>query len=51
VEYLHDITGSNTKNLKHFRARLKAALDELIVVGVLADWHIDERDKVHFVKA
>ena len=40
VEYLHDITGSNTKNLKHFRARLKAALDELISVGVLADWHL-----------
>lgn len=51
VQYLHDITGSKTKQLKHFRASLKAALDELKSIGVLADWWIDERDKVHFVKA
>ena len=30
---------------------LKVALDALKSVGVLADWHIDEADKVHFVKA
>jgi hypothetical protein len=51
VQYLHDITGSSTKQLKHFRASMKAALDELKSIGVLADWRIDERDKVHFVKA
>ena len=51
VEYLHDITGSNTKDLRYFRKNLKAALDELVSVGVLPSWHIDERDKVHFVKA
>lgn len=51
VQYLHDITGSNTKQLKHFRASLKAALDELKSIGVLADWRLDEHDKVHFVKA
>ena len=51
VQYLHDITGSKAKLLKHFRARLKAALDELKAIGVLADWRIDEADKVHFVKA
>ena len=51
VQYLHDITGSQTKALKHFRASLKVALDALKAVGVLADWHIDEADKVHFVKA
>ena len=51
VQYLHDITGSQTKALKHFRASLKVALNALKAVGVLADWHIDEADKVHFVKA
>ena len=51
VQYLHDITGSNTKELRYFRYRLKAALDELKGVGVLTDWRIDKADKVHFVKA
>lgn len=51
VQYLHDITGSNTKQLWKFRQSLKAALAELVNVGVLADWRIDESDKVHFVKS
>ena len=51
VQYLHDITGSQTKLLKHFRASLKVALNALKAAGVLADWHIDEADRVHFVKA
>jgi hypothetical protein len=51
VQYLHDITGSNTKELRYFRKNLKTALDELVKVGVLAGWRIDEDDKVHFVKA
>ena len=51
VQYLHDITGSQTKELRYFRYRLKAALNELKSIGVLADWYIDEADKVHFVKA
>ena len=51
VQYLHDITGSQTKELRYFRYKLKAALDQLKNLGVLVDWHIDENDKVHFVKA
>ena len=51
VQYLHDITGSNTKSLKKFRQNLKRALNRLKEVGVLVDWRIDETDKVHFVKA
>ena len=51
VQYLHDITGSQTKALKRFRQSLRTALDALKSAGVLADWHIDEADKVHFVKA
>ena len=50
VQYLHDITGSQTKELRYFRYKLKAALDQLKDLGVLVDWHIDENDKVHFVK-
>ena len=51
VQYLHDMTGSQIKQLWKFRQSLKAALNELKRVGVLSDWHIDEADKVHFVKA
>ena len=51
VQYLRDITGSQTKELRYFRRRLKDALNKLKEVGVLVDWHIDEDDKVHFVKA
>ena len=51
VQYLRDITGSQTKQLWKFRQSLKVALNRLKEVGVLVDWHIDEEDKVHFVKA
>ena len=51
VQYLHDITGSNTKELRYFRYSLKVALNALKAAGILADWHIDKADKVHFVKA
>lgn len=51
VQYLYDITGSKTKHLKRFRQSLIVALNRLKDIGVLADWRIDERGKVHFVKA
>ncbi len=51
VQYLYDITGSQTKELRYFRRKLKEALNRLMEVGVLSSWHIDEADKVHFVKA
>lgn len=51
VQYLHDITGSQTKQLWKFRQSLKVALNRLREVGILVDWYIDETDKVHFVKA
>ena len=50
VQYLHDITGSQTKELWKFRQSLKVALNALKAIGVLIDWHIDSTDKVHFVK-
>lgn len=49
VQYLKDLSGSDTKELKKFRQNLKAALRRLVIVGVLKDWQIDKSDKVHFV--
>ena len=46
VAYLHDLTGSQMKQLKHFRAKLRIALNELQRVGVIAAWVIDSSDKV-----
>ena len=51
VQYLRDITGSQTKELWKFRQSLKVALNALKAIGVLVDWYIDGADKVHFVKA
>lgn len=52
VEYLRDLTGSNTKELKHFRANLKNALEEIQKeTGAITAYHIDEDDKVHITKA
>jgi hypothetical protein len=46
VKYLHDLTGSATKDLKHFRANLRSALAEITCTGAIKAWHIDGRDKV-----
>lgn len=51
VEYLRNITGSETKNLKHFRANLKSALDSIQATKAIKAWHIDQDDKVHVVRA
>ena len=51
VQYLYDLTGSDTKELYKFRQNLKRALDKLKTVGVLEDWTLDSNDKVSFVKA
>lgn len=50
VQYLYDLTGSNTKELYKFRQNLKIALKKLVMIGVLESWKIDKSDKVHFVK-
>jgi hypothetical protein len=47
VKYLHSLTGSDTKELKHFRANLRAALAEIEAAGAIKAWRIDSRDKVH----
>ncbi len=50
VAYLYKLSGSDTKQLKHFRANLKKALDRLVNEYVLEKWWIDKNDMVHFVK-
>ncbi len=43
VETLRKLCGSENKNLKSFRPRLKAALDELKTCGALSEWAIDPK--------
>lgn len=51
VQWLHDLTGSQTKELYAFRQNLRAALAALEKVRVIAPgWHIDDADKVHITK-
>lgn len=47
VETLRQRCGSKAKELFHFRAALKKALDELQSEGHIAAWRIDENDLVH----
>ena len=51
VEYLHQICGSETKELRYFRANLKKALEEIQTTGAISAWHIDDEEKVHITKA
>lgn len=51
VEYLRNLTGSKTKQLKLFRHGLKEALEAIKETGAITAWHIDEADKVYTTKA
>lgn len=51
VQYLKDLTGSQTRDLKEFRRSLKNALNAIKEVGAITAWHIDEADKVYITKA
>lgn len=46
VERLRELCGSTVAELKHFRAKLKKALDELVLHEFLLKWEIDKSDKV-----
>ncbi len=50
VDYLSQLTGSQTKELKNFRRHLKKALAEIQKAGAISAWHIDQEDKVHVTK-
>lgn len=49
VTWLRDKSGSKTASLRAFRQNLRAALDEIQKVGVVASWEISE-DLVHVVR-
>ena len=46
VSTLHNLCGSETKELYKFRQQLRKALDELLCVGAIDGWDIDEDDLV-----
>jgi len=50
VETLRDLSGSRTANLKHFRAAIRRAFDELQTTGAIASWEIDDDDLVRVHK-
>ncbi len=51
VRLWRTLSGSSIKTLKHFRAELKKALEELVKVGFLKAWRIDDTDLVHVDRA
>jgi hypothetical protein len=51
VKFLHSMTGSDTKELRYFRFRLRTALDEIQATGAITSWNIDDRDKVHITRS
>lgn len=46
VETLHGLCGSTDKKLFSFRQKLRKALDELVSVGAIESWDIDQDDLV-----
>ena len=49
VETLLNLCGSTTGRLGDFRKLLRPALDELVAVGSIASWMLDENDLLHIV--
>lgn len=51
VKHIHEKSGSNIKQLYHFRSKLKQALNRLLKIGVITGWGIDPKtDLVHVEK-
>lgn len=46
VSTIKDLCGSTSKDLRDFRRMLKTALTDLVTVGMLVDWSINEKDLV-----
>jgi hypothetical protein len=49
VETLRELSGSRTVNLKHYRAALRVAFDELRAIGAITRWNIED-DLAHVHK-
>ncbi|MBM9514056.1 plasmid replication initiator TrfA [Desulfogranum marinum] len=45
------LCGSRCRRLSDYRGKLRVALDELVIVGALLSWIIDDTDKVHVEKS
>lgn len=51
VRTLKGLCGSASKDLRDFRRMLKASLADLVDIGLLEEWHIDQSDLVTVRKA
>lgn len=48
LEKIMQLSGSKTKNIKHFKPRIRSALLELVKVGFIqADFYIDKANMIH----
>jgi hypothetical protein len=47
VAYLHEKSGSKAKSLRHFREKLRKALNDLKELGIIIAWELDAADLVH----
>lgn len=50
VDTIRSLCGSSTKALWEFRRLLKNALDELVRIGAIKRWHINDQDLVHVIR-
>ena len=50
VATLMRLCGSECHRLVDYRRSLRSAMEELVRVGVVADWRIDQEDKVHVTR-
>jgi hypothetical protein len=50
VAFLHEKTGSRTKEMRKFKQLIKAALKELEDIAAITKWWIDDDDKVHVIR-
>lgn len=50
VSKLLELSGSSCGRLSNFRAALRRSLDNLVEVGALKSWTIDNEDKIHIIR-
>jgi len=51
IETVRDLSGSRSGSLRKFKQTLKSALDELVSVGFLTSYHIDNQGLIHVKRA
>lgn len=50
VTTIHSASGSEAKHMRSFRQTLKINLNDLVDIGFLSSWEIDDQDRVHVVR-